>query len=274
MKGNLSLFVFSAILVISMGITPAFAQNTISVTTDKTSYFEGETIIITGKVSGLLGGYAVSIVVTAPNGNIIFIAQTTAGADKKFDAEMVAGGSMKIDGDYKIDVRYGDNKNNAGRTTFEFTGDVPVEEVIEIIPEPTIAISGSKNLIGYNIMGGEMLGVSSDWDNNTLTISIDAIKDGSITLTIPRNVLDATKDGDAADFFVLIDRESADFEEKITSTHRTLTIPFQAGATEIEIIGTFIIPEFGTLAVMILALAVITIIAVSAKGRIGLLPRY
>ena len=49
MKGNLSLFVFSAILVISMGITPAFAQNTISVTTDKTSYFEGETIIITGK---------------------------------------------------------------------------------------------------------------------------------------------------------------------------------------------------------------------------------
>ena len=274
MRVNLSLFVFSAILVISMGMAPAFGQNTVIVSTNKASYFEGETILITGKVSGLLGGYDVSLIITAPNESVVFIAQTTAGADKKFDIELIAGGSMKIDGDYKIDVRYGDNKNNAGKTTFEFVGAVPVEEVIEVPPEPTVTISGSKNLIGYDIMGGTMLGVTPDRDHKTLTVSIDAAEDGSIILTIPRKVLDATQDGGAADFIVLIDRESADFEEKITSTHRTLTIPFPAGASEIEIIGTFIIPEFGTLAVMILALAVITIIAVSAKGRIGLLPRY
>jgi predicted secreted protein with PEFG-CTERM motif len=40
------------------------------------------------------------------------------------------------------------------------------------------------------------------------------------------------------------------------------------------VIGTFVIPEFGTIAVMILAVAIISIIAVSAKSRLSIMPRY
>ena len=61
---------------------------------------------------------------------------------------------------------------------------------------------------------------------------------------------------------------------KQTSTDRTLTIEFPAGAEEIEIIGTFVVPEFGTIAAMILAVAIISIIAVSAKSRLSIMPRY
>ena len=81
--------------------------------------------------------------------------------------------------------------------------------------------------------------------------------------------------GDQDDtFFVLVDGEEVDFEETTTSTDRTLTIQFPAGAEEIEIIGTFVVPEFGTIAVMILAVAIISIIAVSAKSRLSIMPRY
>ena len=81
--------------------------------------------------------------------------------------------------------------------------------------------------------------------------------------------------GEDDDFFVLIDGEEVDFDETATSsTDRTLTIAFPAGAEEIEIIGTFVVPEFGTIAAMILAVAIISIIAVSAKSRLSIIPRY
>ncbi|MDP3779979.1 MAG: PEFG-CTERM sorting domain-containing protein, partial [Nitrosopumilaceae archaeon] len=58
------------------------------------------------------------------------------------------------------------------------------------------------------------------------------------------------------------------------SNTRTLSIMFPAGTEEIEIIGTFVVPEFGTIAVMILAVAIISIIAVSARSRLNVLPKY
>ena len=41
-----------------------------------------------------------------------------------------------------------------------------------------------------------------------------------------------------------------------------------------EIIGTFVVPEFGTIAAMILAVAIISIVAISAKSRLSILSRY
>ena len=111
-------------------------------------------------------------------------------------------------------------------------------------------------------------------DAVSLLVYIESTDDGTITLTIPRSVLDATINNGDDQFFVLVDGEEVDFEEIITSTDRTLTINFLAGAEEIEIIGTFVIPEFGTIAAMILAVAIISIIAISSKSRLGMLSRY
>jgi predicted secreted protein with PEFG-CTERM motif len=80
--------------------------------------------------------------------------------------------------------------------------------------------------------------------------------------------------GDDDDFFVLVDAEEMDFDETKTSTERTLVIPFFDGTEEIEIIGTFVIPEFDTIAAMILSVAIISIIAVTAKTRLRLVPRH
>jgi len=278
MKAHLSVFALSAILIASIGIAPAFGQGSVVVTTDKASYSEGETILVTGEVAQLLGGYSLSVIVIAPNGNIVSIAQLTVGADKKFSTNVTAGGSlMKVEGTYTVTVQYGDNKNNVGETTFEFGGSTatPPSEVEESrVTDTTVSVSGSTDLIGYEITGGKLLGIVTDFDANSLIISIDATDDGSLTLTIPRSVLDATINGEDDDFFVLVDGEEVDFDETTTSTDRTLTIAFPAGAEEIEIIGTFVIPEFGTIAAMILAVAIISIIAISAKSRLSIIPRY
>ncbi len=276
MKAHLSVFALTAILVASIGITPAFGQqSSIVVTTDKSSYSEGETILVTGEVRDLYSGTPVSIIIKAPNGNIVRVAQETVGADKKFSMEHTAGGGlMKTEGIYLITVTYG-TVNRTTETSFEFGGStiIPTKEP-STVTDTTVSVQGSNDLIGYEITGGKLLGISPDVEANSLIISIDATSNGSLTLTIPRSVLDATINGGDDDFFVLIDGEEVEFDETTTSTDRTLTIAFPVGAEEIEIIGTFVVPEFGTIAAMILAVAIISIIAVSAKSRLSIIPRY
>ena len=94
-------------------------------------------------------------------------------------------------------------------------------------------------------------------------------------LPLPRELIDALfPEGEDDDYFVLVDGEEVDFDETKTSTDRTLVISFPAGAEEIEIIGTHVVPEFGAIAALILAVAIISIIAVSAKSRLSIMPRY
>ncbi len=278
MKAHLSVFALSVILIASIGMTPAFGQiqDSIVVTTDKASYSEGEIILITGEVRDLLSGTPVSLIVKNDLA-IVFLAQLTVGADKKFSTEFSAGGTMKTEGTYTIEVTYG-NASRTAETTFEFGGVTEIEDVAEVkskVTATTVSVQGSVDLIGYVITGGKILSIMTDFDANSLIISIDAIDDGSLTLTIPRSVLDAVfENGDDDDFFVLVDGEEVDFDESTSSTDRTLTIEFSAGSEEIEIIGTFVIPEFGTIAMMILAVAIISIIAISAKSRLSIIPRY
>jgi len=127
--------------------------------------------------------------------------------------------------------------------------------------------------LDHDISGGTVTEMEIDMDSTSLIIEVDAIDDGSITVTLPRDVIDATINGEDDDLFVIVDGEEVDFEESKTSADRTLTIEFPAGAEEIEIIGSFVVPEFGTIAVMIFAIAVISIIAVSSRSRLSIMPR-
>ncbi|KAF6248963.1 PEFG-CTERM sorting domain-containing protein [Marine Group I thaumarchaeote] len=287
MKAHLMVFALSAILIVSTGMTPTFGdiQSSIVITTDKASYSEGEIILVTGEVQSLYG-IPVSIIVKAPNGNLVSIAQIDVGADKKFSTEITAGGAlMKVEGTYTITVQYG-NVNRTAETSFEFGGVIedqtmkettgePIMEFESEITDTTVSVQGSVDLVGYEITGGKLLSIMTDVDAKSLIILIDATDDGSLTITIPRLVLDAVfENGEDDEFFVLVNDEEVDFDEIISSTDRILIIAFPAGTETIEIIGTFVIPEFGTIAAMILAVAIISIIAISAKSRLSIIPRY
>ena len=102
-----------------------------------------------------------------------------------------------------------------------------------------VAVDGSDDLIRYEITGGRLLGVVPDPAAASLLISIDAVQDGSITVTIPRSVLDSTAaSGGDDDFFVLVGGDESDFDEVAGAADRTLTMQFDIGIEEIEVIGT------------------------------------
>jgi len=94
------------------------------------------------------------------------------------------------------------------------------------------------------IQGGIIEGYGIEENFKALIIEIKTFEDGEVTVKLARTTIDA-KLGNADDiFFVIVgdvnELEETSFEEESTSTHRTLTIPFSAGDTEIWIIGTMI----------------------------------
>ena len=64
------------------------------------------------------------------------------------------------------------------------------------------------------------------------------------------------------------------FYSQETPDSWTLRIPFYNGSEVIEIIGTFVVPEFGTIAAIILAVAITSIIVLSAKTKLSIMPKF
>ena len=128
----------------------------------------------------------------------------------------------------------------------------------------------------HSITNGKVLGIKADVQSKSLIVSIQTTGDGQLTIDLPRALIDAKKSDNQTDdqFFVLNDGQEAQFTETTTTTDRTLTIPFTDGTGQIEIIGTWIVPEFGTIAALVLAIAIISIIAVSAKTGLRFMPKY
>ncbi len=276
MSIHLKAFTLFAIIIAGISGGYAFAQTDnlalsgIDVTTDKESYLDGDTIMISGQVRDLLSGTPVSLQVFAANGNLVTIQQLDISPDKTYGIEISAGGALwKSKGTYTVKVLYGTQSRTA-ETTFEFGG----SDGTTPKPSTTVKVDRTSFVLSYTIKGGSVLSVTPDDEANSLLIAIKTTSDGELTITLPRALIDAKINGEDDDFFVLIDGEEVEFTETTTSTDRTLTITFPDGAEEIEIIGSFVVPEFGTIAALILAIAIISIIAVSAKTRLSILPKY
>ena len=91
--------------------------------------------------------------------------------------------------------------------------------------------------LNYQINGGQITSVKPK-DDNTLLISLGAIDDGELTITLPRSLIDAMAGSHNDEFFVLCDGEEVSIRETVMEKDRIVTIPFVAGCKEIEIIGS------------------------------------
>jgi len=97
----------------------------------------------------------------------------------------------------------------------------------------------------YKIRGGEVLGFELDTDTTSLIILLDQRARGELTITLPRNLIDAKIGSEDTDFIILVDGISHYnlIDEIITFSDRTVTIPLRGYNTEITIIGTQIFSQ-------------------------------
>ncbi|MFB5603963.1 MAG: PEFG-CTERM sorting domain-containing protein [Candidatus Nitrosomaritimum aestuariumsis] len=238
----------------------------ISLWTDKATYDHKDTIIVEGRVANVVSGVPVTLTVMSSLNSVITIDQVDVDDMGNFRTTFSTEGNLwKYDGTYFIKANYG---------SAEKSNKVLVELVNGMVSKPTPGqpskvcgtseLSVMGNCVPYSISGGVVTGASVNTNDNSLIVNISANEDGTLTLNPSKNVLDGA-------FMVLVDGEEWD---DVEINGNEISVMFLAGAEEIEIIGTFVVPEFGAIAALILAVAIISIIADSAKSRLSIMPRY
>ncbi len=267
-----------ALIVISffsIAFLSAFAQTEelLSFRTSEKSYEEGDTIVISGNVTAIILDEPVTLRILYET-SIIDIAQLQISQDGTFTHTVKAEGkSWNRDGTYVISAFYG---RTAYEISIEFFSKQSVIETTNIF-EVDAGSHGTFD-VDYTIRGGTVKNMLVDTDIFALIVIIDSGSDGSITIDLPRISIDSKKSDNTDDtFLVFIDGAEVRPEEtSTTQTSRILKIEFEEGDSDIEIIGTFVVPEFGSIAILILFLAIISAIFVSSKkfGKFPSITRF
>ena len=103
----------------------------------------------------------------------------------------------------------------------------------------------------------------------TLTMGSDGQQgDAVMKIILPRNLIDSKENGTDSKYVVVIDSKPTTYEEtRTTPSERELTFSIPTDASEIEIFGKQVLPEFPGTTVAAIAMSV-AIVATVAMGRI------
>ena len=275
------LFVSTAILIlIGFGVvTQAFAATTMTVETDSNIYDHDSIIILTGNVFPVdLRGSEVTIVCKSPVPGVCGVFQIKPNSDGDFSVSInTATSLMKYDGIYQFEAKYSSLAEATVSVelvnAIERSSETPGEEMGSAVTG-TITKSGvtlhelADGQISYDMTCDAEPAFFANSDDDSVVIYIEPKTDGIITLTLHEELIKPFDDGT---FAVIINNQEM---EDYTQIGNTLTIPCLVGTEKIEIHGSWAIPEFGVIAVMILAIAIVSIIVVTAKTRLSIVPRY
>ena len=249
---------------------------TITMETDKTVYDHASVITVTGNVEPVdPNGSDVTIIIerAVPSG-IAGIAQVSVNSDGDFSTTInTATGSMKYDTTYLIKAQYVDAEITVSieLTAADETYSSESVTATTVTPETETSLS---ELVGGGPIEYDLTCSATSptfWpnaDDSTLEIHMEATHDGTLTITLHEEVIKPFGDGT---FFVFVNGEEV---QDFVQDGNTLIIPCKAGDEKIEIVGSWAVPEFGTIAAMILVVAIVAIIAVSAKTKLSLVPKY
>ena len=114
-------------------------------------------------------------------------------------------------------------------------------------------------LVKAEVTDGQITGIIADTTDTAIVINLETTNDGMLSITTSDFLIRPFSDGG---FFVLVDGEEID---SATYENKILTIPYTAGVEKIEVYGSYVVPEFGTITVFVLGVAIVSIVVLFRK---------
>ena len=255
---------------IGMVFNAAEAVDQISLSTSNDIYYSGDYVVVFGSVNTIFENMPITIQIYHES-NLVDVAQVPVAQDGTFVKSFNAVGQQwKEEGTYTIRAQY--TSTQIAVTTFEFFSQV-IDTSSAVFPVQ-IPNSGTFD-VGYTIRGGDVTEINMSLDRYSLLVETTMDTNGNLILKLPRESFDAQSDGEDNTFIILISKENnesedfvqVEYEEIATSSdYRTIRIPLEEGDKWVEVIGTYVIPEFGSVVIIILVVAVSSAIIIS-KSR-------
>lgn len=253
------------IIIVGFGTSSAFAQSSIDIQTDKPIYEKGEFITLVGKVQPFISGTPILTKLLDQGESLLQIWQEIPAKDGSFTIQIKQADNWDTSTPFTIQSSYGKSK-----TAIQFLIiEAQVMKDVLGIKEVAAGNSGTFDL-EYTINGGTITDAKILFDELSLDIYINAEKKGVLEVSIPNSaMMSQDHTGKTIPYIVLVDGFQVDVEEKAsTDTDRTLIIPFTDESQRVQIIGTYVIPEFGATSIMVLLVAIIASIIVVNRTKI------
>ena len=263
--------IFCVILTLALAISMIFqaaeAVDEITLSTSSDIYYDGDHVVVFGDVSTFFENLPITIQIYHET-NLVSVDQVPVAKDGTFVSSFYATGSKwKDEGTYTVRAQY--TSTQIAEITFEFFSQA-IDKSSAVFPVD-IPNSGTFD-VGYTIRGGEVKDIVMNQDRYSLVIETTITSNGNLILKLPRESFDAQNDGADITFIILISKQNnvaedfmqVEYEEiAVSSDYRTIRIPLEEGDKWVEVIGTYVIPEFGSIVIIILVVAVSSAIIMS-----------
>ena len=258
----------------------AFAQTlgmSITATADKGS----DIITVTGKTVSQLTDVTFNI--TSPSGNnLVTVDQVSPDDNGEFTVEFKVGPTWTENGFYEIEAMQGIQTNSLytlhvlvevtdGTTEKTSATESNLETGIFVPNQTNVAKGTGIEIYADAVVGSTIIEITGQTDRVS--------QDITLTVTAPNaNVVSVDQVSPMLDggFTSVITTGGPLWKQDgiYTVTAQQFEDPKYTASTEVDIKEGVVVPEFGTIAAMILAVAIISVIAVSAKSRLSIMPRY
>ena len=221
------------------------SSNGITASTNSLSYKPGDKVTITGTVKNMIFGNPVTILVRNPIQNVYEVGQVEVH-NNVFVHDFVISDNSKP-GIYTIDIKH---VEQSARLQFTLTTgllqNIPVESSFIKVRGNVLGLIKYKNVL-----------VSPEENSITMQLEIKSPIDPiPQEFEIPKEVIDAQQS-----LIVEIDGKTLVCSETETNNSRILDCFIPNSAGEMKIIGTSVIPEFGSVALFVLILSIASLIA-------------
>ena len=244
---------------------------------------DGTIISVSGETTSNLTD--VTLRVISPNGqNVVGVDQVAPDANGEFSTQFNVS-NWTQDGMYQIKANQGTSLLYSITVSVDVNGGMTAET------------STTQSSIVDNYTAEDALKVTSSSTESAGGLSISAnAMEGSDTIEITGQTSKTNQDvtftvtspnGNLVSVAQVSPESNGDFATDILvggplwSQDGAYTVTAQQGndsmftdSVEVEVADGLVVPEFGTIAAMILAVAIISIVAISAKSRLSIVPRY
>jgi predicted secreted protein with PEFG-CTERM motif len=264
------------LIAVSMFSTLAFAESTIEVETSEDEIKSLDSIWITGKITDVSKYKPVKLRVIGPDGAIVFSPQVIVGDDGEFRKLLNPPIPSFASGEYIVTISHEDTKVVAQTQFTVISQEIPRNPDARPVEPPTIIEKEPITISGISLQaeaenGSDVIKIigNTSFRGTDITLIVNSPAGNLITI-------DQVTPGTYGNFETEIKVGGSMWKEDgmYTITANQGVSSEHKESIKVEIKDGVVVPEFGAIASLVLAISIISIIIVSAKSKTGILSRY
>lgn len=231
-----------------------FGEASIELKSYNTSINPNGNVLVIGKINGATPYIPVKLTILDPSGKTIYSPNVEFDGNGNFKYLIKPTLPQFSLGTYTVEATHRDLQ-----APVQFQFEVQLTGGVSTGVNCTVnELNVQGNCMPYSITGASVSSSSLNTENNSIVIMLSSSDEGTLNIKPSTDIIKGI-------FSVLVDGQEWD---NVIMNGNDVTIMFPAETEKIEVIGTFVIPEFGPIALIILGISIIGIVFMTGRYRV------